>query len=53
MKKVLSLFLSALLILAALPICGAAAAEGDVKPTGFTVTPALYVHAVGDGSMDR
>ena len=48
MKKVLSLFLSALLILAALPICGAAAAEGDVKPTGFTVTPALYVHAVGD-----
>ena len=48
MKKVLSLILSTLLILTALPICGAAAAEGEVKPTGFTVSPALYVHAVGD-----
>ena len=45
MKKVLALILTTVLLLSALPVCAASAAESG-KPTGFTTSEALYVHAV-------
>ena len=51
MKKICSLLLAMLLILAALPLTGATAAEESAAPSDFASQPALYVHAVG-GSAD-
>ena len=50
MKKITALMLAVFLLITAIPLSSASAAEEKGAPSGFAAEPALYVHAVSDSA---